>query len=191
MDATLGDPGWFGWLPLDVLRHFVKRYLRPLDYHRALRCGTVFHVLTDQERIEKEYERQLAKRTAVKRICPYQRTCEHCGFPIGKNKARRLAHVSKCEGLARVRQQIVQQEEQNRLHYVRRLSHMCVGCLSCESVSTFLFPAWKRRHTCTKWVSSYVDLDCDDDDHSAWCRRWKQLQWVRERKRQQVATKSK
>lgn len=175
---------YFSWLPLDVLRLFVKAYLRPLDYHRALRCGSLFHVLTEDERITKEHQRNLAMRNKP-RSCKYQRTCNICGFAKGKNKSRRNHHEQfKCQELCVLRDQLQQVKDEHFIRYARHVRFLIVSCKSCKLVnSCFLFPAVTRHCATCGGGSFFMHFKslCHVGRVHAWACRLKQLQFVRNR----------
>lgn len=174
----------FTWLPKDVLRLFVARYVHPLDYHRVLRCGRLFHVLTDEERYKKEFERKVAIRRSCKRhVHKYTKICDTCDHTAGKTKKGRIRHFAWCERYCKDRREEFLAAEYD--HYVDHMKGLDVYCPFCEVEGTFFFP--------TQGNHRYEQMSCGfgivfEHKYRRFTQRW--LAQLRNKKRKEDERKT-
>ena len=131
---------YFKLLPKDILRLIVKEYIRPLDYHRLLRVSKLFHILTNQERIEKEVQRKIDQRKSSQTVSRYRRICEICYHDIAKKKKKRHS-AEKCIFM-------INNKNKNTNQFRDHLKAFLVTC-ECRKTTNFYFPEMaKHRETC-------------------------------------------
>jgi len=168
---------YFLTLPKDILKLFVRDYIRPLDYHRLLRVSKIFHVLSDAERIEKEVRRRHDQRESGKTMRKYRKYCDVCESEIAKRPKRRHTFYygsEKCNML-------IERREKNHSTILRHLWNFLNVCnCGCFS-SRFYFPDMaKHRETCD--LKYYISVP-DNQASYKWVKRLAAQRMNIERKR--------
>ena len=127
----------------DILHLLIKKYIRPLDYHRVLRVSKLFHVLSDDERIQKEIDRREDQKKSgnPKRNC--HKICHICHHPLPKKERLRQYHYQNvCDTL------INRKSNTDSDNFKRHIVCLSVKC-SCGKCSIFYFPEMaKHKQTC-------------------------------------------